>query len=111
MFVIVNFVNIFDDNFFNGLNFEAFIWRGHEIGAEPVSGDETWDYFQQGDTIAIKFCTIDQSHFQFWESFEIAAFNNGNPFAAPSTIKTNIEGGLGVWGGYGVTYDTIVAVD
>lgn len=103
--------SVFDDNFFNGLNFEAFLWRGHEVDEIPVQGDETWDYFQQGDTIAIKFCTIDQPHFQFWNSFEIAAFNNGNPFAAPATIKTNIEGGLGVWGGYGVSYDTIIAVD
>ncbi len=103
--------SVFDDNFFNGLNFEAFVWRGHEIGAEPVRGDETWNYFQQGDTIAIKFCTIDQPHFQFLESFEIAAFNSGNPFAAPATIKTNIEGGLGVWGGYSPSFDTLIAVD
>ena len=103
--------SVFDDNFFNGLIFEAFVWRGHEVDEVPVSGDETWSYYQQGDTIAIKFCTIDQPHFQFWQSFEISAFNNGNPFAAPSTIKTNIEGGIGVWEGYGVSYDTIIAVD
>lgn len=104
--------SVFDDHFFNGLNFEAFIWRGHEVNStEEEDLAETAEYFHQGDTIIIKFCTIDQPHFLFWESFEIAAFNNGNPFAAPATIKTNIEGGLGIWGGYGVTYDTLIAVD
>ena len=104
--------SVFDDHFFNGLNFEAFIFRGLEQGStDPDDSGETSSYFKQGDTIIIKFCTIDQPHFQFWNSFEIAAFNNGNPFAAPATIKTNIEGGLGVWGGYGVAYDTLVAVD
>jgi hypothetical protein len=104
--------SVFEDKFFNGLSFEAFIWRGHEVNSNNADDfGETRDYFKQGDTIAIKFCTIDQPHFQFWNTFEIAAFNNGNPFAAPATIATNIEGGLGVWGGYGVSYDTIVAVD
>jgi hypothetical protein len=104
--------SVFDDIFFNGLSFEAFIFRGTERGSNSSDDfGETRSYFKQGDTIAIKFCTIDQPHFQFWNTFEIAAFNSGNPFAAPSTIKTNIEGGLGFWGGYGVSYDTIVAVD
>ena len=105
--------SVFEDHFFNGLNFEAFIWRGIEQGSlDPNDLAETAKYFHQGDTIMIKFCSIDQSHYEFLSSFEIASFNSGNPFAAPATIKTNIEGGgLGVWGGYAVTYDTIVAVD
>lgn len=104
--------SVFEDKFFNGLSFEAFVWRGQEVNSsKPDDIGELRSYFKQGDTIAIKFCTIDQPHFQFWSSFEIAAFNNGNPFAAPATIQTNINGGLGVWGGYGVSYDTIVAVD
>lgn len=104
--------SVFDDDFFNGLEFEGFIFRGHKINSQqPQDIDGTRDYFKQGDTIAIKFCTIDQPHFQFWQSFEVAAFNSANPFAAPSTIKTNIEGGLGVWGGYSPSYDTLIAVD
>jgi len=104
--------SVFDDDFFNGLEFEGFIFRGHEINSQPVQDvNGLRDYFKEGDTIAIKFCTIDQPHFQFWQSFEVAAFNSGNPFSAPATIKSNINGGLGVWGGYGVVYDTIVAID
>lgn len=105
--------SVWDDNFFDGLTFDAFIFRGHEPNSTAEDdNNETSEYFLQGDTVYIKFCTIDQPHFEFWKTFETAAFNEGNPFAAPTTIRTNIEGGgLGVWGGYGVTYDTLILAD
>jgi hypothetical protein len=105
--------SVWDDQLINGLDFDAFIFRGHEPNSVAADdNNETSEYFKQGDTIIIKFCTIDLPHFDFWETFETAAFNNGNPFASPTTIRTNIQGGgIGVWGGYGVTYDTLVAVD
>jgi len=99
--------SVFDDGFFNGLDFEAFIFGGHDLGGE-FSGT---GYFEQGDVVYVKFCSIDQPHFQFWNSFEIATFNNGNPFAAPATIRSNINGGLGIWGGYASTFDTLVLAD
>ena len=34
--------------------------------------------------------------------------SDGNPFASPTSVVTNIEGGaLGIWGGYAVFLDTI----
>jgi hypothetical protein len=33
---------------------------------------------------------------------------DGNPFASPITIRSNIQGGaIGVWGGYGASIDTL----
>ena len=29
---------------------------------------------------------------------------SGNPFTEPMNISSNIDGGLGIWGGYGVSY-------
>ena len=111
-FIPVDGGSVYDDGFVNGLTFEAFVFRGQEPNSTtPEDVAETSKYFEQGDTIIIKFCSIDQPHCRFLQSFEVAAFNNGNPFAAPATIKSNINGGLGVWGGYGVTYDTLIAVD
>jgi hypothetical protein len=57
----------------------------------------------------LKWCTIDKAHFQFWQTMERSNNSNGNPFAAPVSIKSNISNGLGVWGGYGASYDTIIA--
>jgi hypothetical protein len=44
-------------------------------------------------------------------SFENQVANQGSPFAVPSNIKTNINGGLGLWVGYAAVYDTIVCIE
>lgn len=104
--------SVFNDQLIEGLTFDAFFMRGHEPGSEKEEdNNDTSEYYEQGDTIIIKFCTIDIPHFEFWETYEMVSFNKGNPFAAPTTIRTNVDGGLGIWGGYGVTYDTLIAVD
>ena len=106
------FGSVYEDKFINGETFDGFYIRGNEPNSiAPDDLNDEADYYRLGDTILIKFCSIDLPHYYFWRSFETEVFNNGNPFAAPSTIQTNIEGGLGIWGGYGVTYDTLVAVE
>ena len=102
--------SVFEDKFINGKSFDFAYNRAHEPNstAEDDNNDEH-GFFKRGDTIAIKFCAIDRAHFDFWRIEEIQTANNGNPFAAPAPIQSNINGGLGVWGGYAATYDTIVA--
>ena len=98
----------FEDKFFNGKSISFAYDRGHHPSEED--NQEASHLYKTGDTIIVKFCTIDKGHFDFWRSFDTEMISNGNPFAAPASIKTNIEGGaLGVWGGYGVSYDTTVA--
>jgi hypothetical protein len=102
--------SVFEDKFINGKSFDF----GYNRGTPPNSTaeedlNEERGYFKKGDTIAVKFCTIDRRHFLFWRSVETQLSNNGNPFSSPGTIESNILGGLGIWGGYGVSYDTIVA--
>jgi hypothetical protein len=95
-----------DDLFFSGETFGFSLKRGPETLISS-SGNE---YFSLGDTISIKFCTIDEEHYNFWNSFQDETFNAVNPFAASLTdIESNIEGdGLGIWGGYGTYYDTVI---
>jgi len=68
------------------------------------------NYYHKGDTVTIKFCTIDQAHYDFWNSFQEEVMNANNPFAASLTaVNSNVEGdGLGIWGGYGVNYKTVI---
>jgi hypothetical protein len=101
----------FDDKFIEGKSFDFAYNRGEMPGSNSDDDvNEEQGYFKKGDTIVVKFCTTDHATFEFYRSFEVEAANNGNPFAAPTTIKTNISNGaLGVWGGYGVSYDTIIA--
>ena len=95
-----------DDNFFSGQKFEFTVSRG----PESFNSSGIYEYFKSGDTVDIKFCTIDKPHFDFWQSFQDEMMNAGNPFASSlSVIKSNIQGtGLGIWGGYGVSYHTLI---
>lgn len=96
----------FNDYFINGQYFELGFNRPSSPSDNASDGDH--GYFSKTDTIVIRFSTIDEAHYEFLFSYENYKFSAGNPFASPSTIKSNITGGaLGVWGGYGVTYDTI----
>jgi hypothetical protein len=67
--------------------------------------DEERFRFKRGDSIYVKFCTLDPAAYDFIRTYEIAAGSFGNPFASPTFVKTNIQGGgLGGWVGYGVSY-------
>lgn len=102
--------SVFEDKFINGKSFDF----GYDRGSFPNSqkDDDNNDergFYKRGDTIVIKFCTIDRAHFEFWRSEETQVGNNGNPFGSPAPVISNIQGGLGVWGGYNASYDTIIA--
>ena len=102
------FGSAFDDKFFNGLTFDFGYDRPSSEGDE---GNDRGGYYKVGDTIAIKFCTIEKPIVDYLTAAETQAANAGSPFAAPANNPTNITGGaLGLWAGYGVSYDTIIAL-
>ena len=101
--------SVFEDKFINGKSFDFAYNRGVEPNTYDDEEEEVRGYFSQGDTIAVKFCALDRAHFDFWRIEEVQVSNNGNPFAAPAPIPSNINGGLGIWGGYASAYDTIIA--
>lgn len=104
--------SVADDQYFNGVSVEYRIYRGYNplVGEEPDQSQEDvprW-VFIKGETVVLKFCSLDVKHYNFWYSIELQNASDGNPFASPVTIKSNIEGGaLGIWGGYGSYLDTI----
>lgn len=111
-FFIAPFGSAFEDEFFDGLSFDFAYNRGQIPGSqkEDDNGLES-GYFKEGDSIAVKFTTIDQAAFKYWRTYYTAIGNTGSPFASPANVKSNITNGLGVWVGYGVSIDTLVAKD
>ena len=102
--------SVFEDRLINGKVFDLSIRRNTVRGEQDTTeapGER--GYFRRGDTVIVKWCTIDRANFNFWRTSAISNNSNGNPFATPVTIKSNINGGIGVWGGYGAVYDTVVA--
>ena len=105
-YVVSSRNSVVDDAFFDGIKttFNLFNTQPRRKEALP----ETFGLFRRGDTVSIKFMTIDKAHFDFWNTLEFNS-NNGGPFASYTRVKHNIVGGLGIWGGYAVTYyDAIV---
>ncbi|MEC7646054.1 MAG: DUF4249 family protein [Bacteroidota bacterium] len=56
------------------------------------------------DIVLIKFCQIDEPSLKFWRGLVRQAGTNGNPFAEPLNLVSNINGGLGIWTGYSPVY-------
>ena len=56
------------------------------------------------DIVLIKFCQIDEPAMKFWRSLVRQFGHNGNPFAEPMNLVSNINNGLGIWTGYGAVY-------
>lgn len=99
----------FNDEFVNGKSFEFGYDRGHRPSEEGEKEEgERQHFYKLDDTIVIKFSTIEKPVMDFIRKYETETWTNGNPFASPSSIPTNIKGGaFGLWAGYGVSYDTI----
>jgi hypothetical protein len=105
-----------DDRLFNDQKAEYSIYRGrnpmqdnlYNDDGKDVNGYSRW-LFYIGDTVIIKFSSIDFHTYDFWYSVEMQMSSDGNPFSSPASAKGNITGdALGVWGGYGIYWDTIV---
>ena len=102
----------YNDEYTNGLTFIApnykgrGFWQqwGQQEDYETDENDEvdgnsgaTTGFWNVGDEVMLKFSAVDRGSWDFWASLQ---YNNpGGPFGAPSQANTNINGGLGVFGG------------
>ena len=65
----------------------------------------TATFFKRYEAVNIKFCHIDSVSYAFWKSFDDYQREGRNPlFNSMQNIRSNIQGGLGYWCGYGVSY-------
>ena len=73
------------------------------------SSETTPKLFCVNDTVNVKLYTMNYSEFRFWDSLYNEHLNTTNPFAASNLhVQSNIDGGLGVWAGYGISIKQIV---
>lgn len=87
--------SVTDDNIFDGQYFQFNIIRGQ--GNEEFDFD-TFGYFERGDTVKVRASSLDYGNFRFWQTLEANTGSQG-PFGNYVRIESNINGGLGVWGG------------
>jgi len=97
--------SVVNDLFFDGDQFELPL-------AKAESGDvdfdlDTYGYYTVGDTVDIKFCTIDEAHYDFWSTLEFNRANQG-PFSSYTAISYNTTGAIGIWGGYSCSIKRLI---
>lgn len=98
---------VFDDEFINGQTFQFYYENPMNWDDETISSKNR-GRFQVGDSVVIKLSKLDPAVYNFMEKKYIQLGTNGNPFASPTSIPTNISGGaLGVWAGFSTWFDTL----
>ena len=101
-------ISVRTDDLVNGENFEAMFARSGRFSDEdgfllPFNGDRVINgEFIRKDIVLIRISHIDKTIYNFWRSAERSI--NSNPFSEPINLVGNLDGALGVWGGYGVSY-------
>lgn len=105
--------SVFDDRLFDGKEtfFELYQGRASNIVSSDYYDDSLQYlnyYFGSGDTVIYKYATIDYPHYNFWYTAEWEISSGGNPFTSPAPVRSNIDGAIGVWGGYGSKIDTFI---
>jgi hypothetical protein len=103
---------------FLGLTDDAVLQDNTEIAELPInngsrrSDQRMTTYFSAEDRVIVKFCTLDQTSWQYWNDFEEIQSLSRNPFFPVSTsIRSNVKGGLGYWAGYGSRYYVVSIAD
>jgi hypothetical protein len=98
----------FSDILFNGRTIEMGFLRGY---SSLLTSDEE-NYFVTGDTVSVKFSSIDEEEFNFWNGYQNAVLAAANPLASGNVhMHSNVNGGLGIWTGYGSTYYLVICRD
>ncbi len=64
--------------------------------------------FSPKDTLYWQLYHIEQAYYDFLQSGGAASSANGNPFAQPALLRSNINGGVGIFTGMSMTEKTII---
>lgn len=105
--LVSGFGSVTDDAFFDGMTFDFPLQKAEYTNDTTEVEFGAFGLWERGDTATLKWCSIDQAHHDFWLTFEFNR-NNQGPFSAYTRVDFNIDGGIGIWGGYSVSYYQMV---
>jgi hypothetical protein len=103
------FVVAYDDAVINGTTFPITFDLGFNRNHTYPDGEGfNQGYLRKGDTVTLKYSSIDRAVYRFYEGLDQSRNSVGNPFATPLKIQGNVSNALGVWAGFGTQYFTII---
>jgi len=76
----------------------------------PEDTNEEQGCFKVGDTVAVKLVSLGYNEYQFYRTYDDNVSSTGDMFGTPANVRTNIQGGLGIWAGWGVAADTLICL-
>lgn len=87
---------------------------GEECEAKIVPGAgifDSWEYrpcFYSGETVILRFCSMDEKIADIWRAFDSGALHCGIPLmTSVGNVPGNVEGALGYFAAYGSTLYTV----
>ncbi len=100
-----SYLSTFSDFGFDGKPFTYEVVPSYS----PIISTDKDNYFVHGDSVVLKFCTMEESQYNYWKKIEGQIALASNPFGIsssepPSTIT---GGALGIWAGLSSKYYTI----
>lgn len=109
-----DFRSLYEDALINGGTVVFPIRRGKEprrFGLENPPREEN-GFFRRGDTIYVKWASIDRATYDLWRTTESADSGGGGPFRTPVYIQTNLKATKGAvvggFSGYGTLYYSLI---
>jgi hypothetical protein len=103
-------ISVRTDNIINGENLSTYFARSGRVleedgGLLPFDAERIVDgKVVKSDIVLLRISHVNRSTYSFFRSLSIMENSTGNPFAEPMNLSSNIDGGLGIWAGYGVSY-------
>lgn len=83
----------------------AFVTNFANVEHSPMS-------YLEDDVVRIRFCTMDETSFNYWSDFDDVSSLSANPFfPVNKKIRSNISSGMGYWAGYGSSYHMVSIPD
>lgn len=83
----------------------AFVSNFADVVHSPMS-------YLSEDVVRIRFCTMDESSFNYWSDFDDVSSLSTNPFfPVNKKIRSNVSSGMGYWAGYGSSYHRVSIPD
>ena len=99
---------VFNDQFINGLLF-TISYENPRSRFDKKIPEEFRGLYKKGDTIMVKFSTLNKDSYRFLEQKYVQLQSGGSPFSTPVNLPSTISNGaLGSWIGYSPSYKVVI---
>ena len=106
-----SYLSTFSDFGFDGKPFTYEVVPSYSriTSYSPIISKDKHNYFIDGDSVILKFCTMEEKQYNYWKKIEEQIALANNPFGISSSdpLSTITGGALGIWAGLSSKYYSI----